>query len=89
MLRWAAASSREGHNLGAAVIARDLKGSKAEEEETGGREGAARGGEGGYIRRVMAGMKPIANDAGIRDWQAKRRATSGPASRCPPGRGSM
>jgi len=27
----------------------------------------------GYIRRVMAGMKPIANDAGIRDWQAKRR----------------
>jgi len=26
----------------------------------------------GYIRRVMAGMKPIANDAGIRDWQAKR-----------------
>lgn len=34
----------------------------------------------GYIRRVMAGMKPIANDAGIRDWQAKRpRCQSGPA----------
>lgn len=27
---------------------------------------------GGYIRGVMAGMKPIANDAGIRDRRAKR-----------------
>lgn len=27
---------------------------------------------GGYIRGVMAAMKPIANDAGIRDRRAKR-----------------
>lgn len=32
-------------------------------------------GGGRYIRRVMAGMKPIANDAGIRDWWAKRPGT--------------
>lgn len=61
-------------------------GFEAVEGRRGG-TGAERGYRGGgYIRRVMAGMKPIANDAGIRDWQAKRCAASGPASRCLPGR---
>lgn len=32
---------------------------------------------GGYIRGVMAGMKPIANDAGIRDRRAKRELVRG------------
>lgn len=80
------AASLRGHNFDAAVMAWDLKRSKAKErgEERKGRKGVAEAGGGGYIRRVMAGMKPIANDAGIRDWQAKRCAASGPASRCLP-----
>lgn len=71
------ATSLGGHNFDVAVMAWDLKRSKAEEEEWE-QQGAT--GD-GYIRRVMAGMKPIANDAGIRDWQAKRCAASGPARR--------
>lgn len=38
----------------------------------GWREGMRFDTGGGYIRGVMAGMKPIANDAGIRDRRAKR-----------------
>jgi len=67
-------------------MAWDLKRSKAEEEEREQKGGYREEEGGGYIRRVMAGMKPIANDAGIRDWQAKRCAVSSPASRCLPGR---
>ncbi|EGI58346.1 hypothetical protein G5I_13564 [Acromyrmex echinatior] len=72
-------------------MAWDLKRSKAKErgeegDKEGGQGGITEAGGGGYIRRVMAGMKPIANDAGIRDWQAKRCVASGPtrASRCLP-----